>query len=69
MIVLMLVSIIGYVLLRSSHRNGFSSHDNIVDFELPMVPLNLAKRRRIRWGRGLIFGSPRRISLSRSTPR
>ena len=29
--------------------------DNIVDFELPMVPLNLAKRRRIRWGRGLIL--------------
>jgi putative spermidine/putrescine transport system permease protein len=29
--------------------------DNIVDFELPMVPLDLTKRRRIRWGRGLIL--------------
>jgi len=29
--------------------------DNIVDFELPMVPLDLAKRRRVRWGRGLIL--------------
>ncbi len=29
--------------------------DNIVDFELPMVPLDLTKRRRIRWGRGVIL--------------
>jgi putative spermidine/putrescine transport system permease protein len=29
--------------------------DNIVDFELPMVPLNLENRRRIRWGRALIL--------------
>jgi len=29
--------------------------DNIVDFELPMVPLDLTKRRRIHWGRGLIL--------------
>jgi len=29
--------------------------DNIVDFKLPMVPLDLTKRRRIHWGRGLIL--------------
>jgi len=43
--------------------------DNIVDFELPMVPLNLAKRRRIRWGRGLILWLAAAYFIIRSTPR
>jgi putative spermidine/putrescine transport system permease protein len=29
--------------------------DNIIDYELPMVPLDSVKRRRIRWGRGLLL--------------